>query len=71
MVTLLDFEDDLPKSTPLLQQAMSLGSAPQGQNPVHDGLQLLLTDQLQDPKKVALGSHGGSQDLDLPKEDLA
>ena len=71
MVILVDFEDDLPKSTPLFQQAMSLGCAPERKDPIHDGAQLLLSDQLQDPKKVAFGSHGGSEDLDLSKKDLA
>ena len=71
MVILVDFEDDLPKSTPLFQQAMSLGCAPERKDPIHDGAQLLLPGELENPKKVALRAHGGAKDLDLPKEDLA
>src|SRR5690242_6780590 len=65
------FEDHLPEHLPVLEEAVRVGGAPQGEHAVDDGAEGAALDEPEDLEQIALPAHRGSEDLDLAEEDVA
>ena len=68
---LVDLDDDLAELLAILQQLMGLARFRQRQDPIQDGLQLPLADELGDPKRPGLASSRRAEDLEIPEKDVA